>query len=362
MIGQSIEARPRMSIGAIVFLILGLLMLGLALVFQLRDLAVGAAGPLVLAATLALSRPGHFVASFTESGLEIEHPPRTIGYEEIESVRGWGRNPNPFSKGKKYYPIEIITPQGPVVIPSGLNVPADQVFLFLYQRCENRKTRGEPSSELRDYFRHKQKAYGPERVHAFKTRSYFHSSSVSARNVRFFFLTVALVGVVWFGCGLALREEGWWAVGLALVIMGTILWGVLWLVPGAYRISNKKLRQASLVISPDGLALVQGPLTGQLRWDEVRNVKMINASWANSSAHSGTMQANYAQGGIHVKVAGAVIPILDIYDGPLPLIFQLISYYRRGEEKQDTAERIWKDVEETARRKDRRGDPHVTEI
>jgi hypothetical protein len=89
------------------------------------------------------------------------------------------------------------------------------------------------------------------------------------------------------------------------------------------------------VICPDGLALVQGDLTGELRWDEVRDVKM-------PTARAGLQMSSGIPGpAIVLKVAGAAIPILDVYDRPLPVIHQLLSHYWKGDKVRDRREEVW---------------------
>jgi len=85
------------------------------------------------------------------------------------------------------------------------------------------------------------------------------------------------------------------------------------------------------VICPGGLALIQEILTRELKWSEVLEVKLDKVPFP------GFALGNF----IHIKVARTIIPIVDIFDAPLPLIFLLINHYWRGETDQDKAVRIW---------------------
>ena len=42
-----------------------------------------------------------------------------------------------------------------------------------------------------------------------------------------------------------------------------------------------------------------------------------------------------------LKVAGAAIPILDVYDRPLPVIHQLLWHYWKGDKARDRREEVW---------------------
>ena len=75
-----------------------------------------------------------------------------------------------------------------------------------------------------------------------------------------------------------------------------------------------KYGPACIVISPAGLAMDQGDLKGKLRWDEILNLKSDG-----SSRHS---QADPRV--LKLKLSGAELPILDLYDKPLSEIRTLI--------------------------------------
>ncbi len=76
----------------------------------------------------------------------------------------------------------------------------------------------------------------------------------------------------------------------------------------------KNWREASLVIGPAGLALSQGDLTGELRWKELRDVKFKD-------------KAATGQRRIELRVEGAQINIMDLYDSPMNEIHRQITQY-----------------------------------
>jgi hypothetical protein len=89
-------------------------------------------------------------------------------------------------------------------------------------------------------------------------------------------------------------------------------WAFLsWLLPEKYRrvTSIRNWRNASLAISPEGLAMVQGEMKGELRWDEVQSVR------ANKKPLGGFRLSSATPGpAIVLKVQGATIHIADIYE------------------------------------------------
>jgi hypothetical protein len=71
----------------------------------------------------------------------------------------------------------------------------------------------------------------------------------------------------------------------------------------------KNIELSSLVLSPLGIALRQGDLKGELKWEEVRAVKFPRNR------------------PLSVQLAGATIPIYDIYDRPLNEIHARLREY-----------------------------------
>lgn len=75
-------------------------------------------------------------------------------------------------------------------------------------------------------------------------------------------------------------------------------------------------------------------MIGELRWDEVRDVKVGKATAAFQ--FTTTIQPQH---GIIIKVEGAVIVIADVYDRPLALIYQNICHFWRGKSSDDDWDR-----------------------
>jgi hypothetical protein len=76
----------------------------------------------------------------------------------------------------------------------------------------------------------------------------------------------------------------------------------------------RRWRDAGLVISPAGLALVQGNVRGEMRWAELKDLRYKTRTSA---------------AGIVLKFEGAEVGIINIYDRPLYLIYERIREYWR---------------------------------
>jgi hypothetical protein len=79
--------------------------------------------------------------------------------------------------------------------------------------------------------------------------------------------------------------------------------------------------ESSLVISPAGIALIQGDLRGEMRWDELRDVRL-----GGGKSNFGLGDANQTAWlpSIQLVVAGAVVRIFDVYDRPLVTIAKIV--------------------------------------
>jgi hypothetical protein len=115
---------------------------------------------------------------------------------------------------------------------------------------------------------------------------------------------------------------GWGGGGVVLCVLGALFYFLFWL-QGRKLFGPRGWEQSSLVVGPEGLALVQGHLKGELRWDELRDVQM----WSKPRGFQLSQADSYP--GIALSVEGARIVIADIYDRPLYFIRDCIKRYWR---------------------------------
>ncbi len=117
----------------------------------------------------------------------------------------------------------------------------------------------------------------------------------------------------------------WLPVGIVLAVFGGLFYLLFRLPATATGVRIKNWRQASLVISPVGLAMVQGDVQGELRWNEVQNVQL------RGRAKGIHVTSETTKPGIVLSVEGAKILIADIYDQPLATIHEkILEYWREG--------------------------------
>jgi hypothetical protein len=90
--------------------------------------------------------------------------------------------------------------------------------------------------------------------------------------------------------------------------------------------------QASLVISPSGLAMPQGDMKGRMYWGELRDSRL------SRGIESFRFGGASGPAGIHLIVEGAEILVADIYDRPLPLIYGRIRRYWQVHQQQSATE------------------------
>jgi hypothetical protein len=330
MTGTTIESRPSFPLGALAWATAATALDFVAVATATAHWAVLSILPW-LAAVLAwwlLPRP--FRAHFTETALEVDEPPVTIPYADLQGLLAPGRPANPYKAGPRAYPIQVLHPGGVLRVPAALDVPSDDVFFFLYRKFSSQTARDVHPS-LAEYRRRKEREYGPARVWCYRARAHLGAGTQHPGLVAFF-LALTLSGIPWIAWGVARKEEGWIAAGAVCgLLLGGLFSLLLWLV-SRHSIAAPRLkawRQASLVVCPDGLALHQGDMTGQLRWEEVRDVTYGKARSAPGLR------------GIVLKVAGAAILIADVYDHPLSLIHQQICYYWRGDPADADRVRDW---------------------
>jgi hypothetical protein len=327
MTGPTIQSRSSIPVGV---LLIALLAAGLDVLAAIT----GNAEPLVLslwpwltAGALWLTRPRPFRARLAEAALEVDEPPLSIPYADFQGLLAPRRPANPFKAGPRSYPMQVIHAGGVLRIPARLEVPSDEVFGFLYRTFSPGGSRDVPRA-LADYLRRKEWEFGPDRVWSYKARAHLGLGDGYHRAAAFF-LAFALSGALWVVWGVARREEGWVGGGIAALLVGALLALLFWLASGRPQGMPRirRWRESGLVVTPEGLALVQGDLTGELTWREVKDVTLRRGM----ASFQYSFEGHGSHKGIVLEVEGALIVIADLYDRPLSLIHQQIHYYWRGE-------------------------------
>ncbi len=330
MTGQTVSSRPRFPLFTVLFLATAVALVAAALARNDPRYAAGSLPLWLLAAALHLTRPRPVSVTFTDTAIEVAEPPESVPYSDLEGLLAGGRAVDPFRKGARRFPVQLFHTGGVLEIPARLDVPSDEVYRYLFHRIPARSTRP-VHPDLAGHLRQKQKEFGDNRVWSFAARSRATRPS-SGRRAGAVCAALVASGLGWVAYG-NLTSDGvaWWGPGILLcassALFGLIAWLASWQRAAAARVKGGR---ASLVIAPDGLAVLQGDLRGELRWDELLGVKLNPKP---QSFHWGS-EASIVPG-ILLKVAGASILLTDVYDRPLPLIYYQLSQCVRGSPEQE---------------------------
>ncbi len=327
MVGRRIEAQPSFSWGALVFWLIAAAMVGISAWQASMHWFLAAILPMTLGAAVFSLRDMPFAATFTEEAMAVESPPLEVRYDEIQGLVGVGRPRLPESPGPRRFEIRVGHPGGVVVIPRGVDVPSDKIYRFLSDRVPSRGSR-EVHEALAEYLEKNEAMFGPERVWSYRGASHLVGRGGGRRRMRRCSLAVTLAAGVWIVAGVSMRIESnrpgaaWFGAGVLLMTF-TLPFLLLSLASIADRTASvvKRWRKSSLVISPVGLALAQGDITGDITWDKVQKVRLLDRSRAFRLSHAGGYP------GIELKIPGVSIVIADIYDRPLHVIFDRICEY-----------------------------------
>jgi hypothetical protein len=319
MIGQRIESQPAPPIGAVLSLIIALAFLVLAGVLRSPHPAIFSLMPAAVAVTVALTRPKFFAALATPDALEIEFPPQQIPYADIDGLVMRG------SRQSRNAPIEIAHSNGVVVVPARLNVSSAELLSFLQSRISPRGSR-DVNPALESYLHRQEDAFGTERVFTYRARPYV--PTYPHRRAAIVLLAMALAAVIWSAIAGSVggpSYEPWFVLGIVFAFMFGVFALALWFSDSRPRIKNWE--RSGLVIGPEGLAMVQGPMCGELRWGELRKVQFRAKPGATSSCFSAESQRPMR--GVVLDVGGASILIADLYDRPISMIYdQIIAYWQ----------------------------------
>jgi hypothetical protein len=319
MIGERLESRRHLPWVASLFLTVGLGLVVAGLVSGIKGLLAGAVLPIAIGGALwLLGRERPFAATVREEGLEIEGEgePVLIPYASIQNIKVAGRPADPAGFDRSSAPIAVLHEVGVLHIPARLNVPSHEVLRFLAERVPDSGGR-DVNPALADYLRRLEEDYGPESVATFRAAS--HRLPPARRGLRALSIGLVLAGAAWAVLGFReYVDVGWGGAGVACVVIGGFLYAASFAKGASSNPVLKNWKNASLVIGPFGLAMVQGNIQGELRWAELVEFRFQGKPRSFYGGHAAAIP------GILLRVKGAQIVIADIYDRPLYVIYNRI--------------------------------------
>jgi hypothetical protein len=328
----SIESIRRFSIGAALWCILGIMLLVAGLISGNMHLIFLALAPLSVAAGLWFFRPAEFSGELTEDGLRFGSPPQKIAFDNMQNLTLAGKTQDPQDPGLAAGPLIVTHKHGVLEIPASLNPPAKELYRALWENLPKSGSRM-VTRELISHLKNEETIFGSDHVHTFVARKYL-GVGPSTRRGQACFVFLMLCGLIWIILA-ALQPMNkqnyeympWIFAGVFMIIIGLLLWSLLVSNERRSAVLKPTLQNACLIISPSGIALIQEDLKGLLHWDELQNVSITNKPQfldASIGKKRGT-------GALLLKVSGAEIRIVDVYDSPLPMIKKIIDRYWKGD-------------------------------
>ena len=341
MIDRRIESRPPSPVWFALWLALGLLMLIGGLLADKPDVAIGSALPLCLAAGVRAARPKPFGASFTVEGLHVDGVEEPILYTSMEGLAGEGRPRDPTKPSKRRYPIRLGHEGGVLHIPGRLDVHPDEVYRFLLKLRPEGGSR-EVHADLHEHVLVNEASFGPERVWTYRAARHMLKAPPK-RGLRSISLAALAAASVWIIVGTLMPERSHWAVVGGIGAFYAVLMFAVSFADQTGKPKIKRWRESSLLVSPAGIAMIQGDLRGEMRWEEVRDVKLVDRAigsdiaailafgWLGAAlvrgGHAGAGVTHGRIGMIALKVEGGEVLIQDIYDRPIYTIYERIMKY-----------------------------------
>lgn len=325
MIGQVIRSHPRPPVGAILWFLVAAGVAALAAVARKNPWIppILALFPLGISLAFLATQQRPVAITFTKDAIEVEEPAQRIPYDSIEGIRA-KRPGDPDQPAQLHYPIRIIHAEGTLHLPPRLSIPSDDIFqtvLKMFPVSGSYKV----DPKLADYRQQQVDTFGSDRVFSYRARSRLGEPAPSAA-VAVCVATI-VVGIIWLVIGLVTKQEGWGIAGVSTVIGAALLTPLLWTINRGREVTRpfKGWQRSSLVISPLGIALVQGEVEGEMRWDELKSLR-----FGSSRKKGFQVSAEGTEYGITLGFEGANLTILDVYDRPVQLIYRQIKLYWRG--------------------------------
>ncbi len=304
---------------ALLLLAVGLGLVAAGGMYGIPGLFAAAVLPFVLAGSLwLLGEEPHFTATCREDGLLIESAenPVLVPYVSIQNIKVGGRVADPATFDKASCGIAVLHERGRFHIPAHLNFSSHDVFRFLAERVPDCGGR-DVNPVLADYLERQEQYFGPHSVATFRAAS--RRLTGSRRGYRASCIGLILAGAAWSAYAFSgIGETAWGLAGFIGIVAGALL-GVVSFgegMPAGPAFKNGK--DASLVIGPHGMAMIQGDVQGEVRWPELLEIRFL-------ARPSGVLFGSpSAIPGIQLRVKGASIVIADIYDRPLFVIHNRI--------------------------------------
>jgi hypothetical protein len=256
------------------------------------------------------SREKRFHATVEEEGLQLTEPfAESIPFETINALQVPSHVNIKRVGPRDPFPIRIVTDSRVVDVPGSLSMPSIDFWRTVMACLPTSGCSQSMNQRLRDYHERQKATFGDEKIASFSQRDTIMSPPNPRLPIRFF-QGVLLTSAAWIvlASNLGKNYLTWLGLGVFLFIVGGAILGLMIRDQRKGVKPPSKWGPASLVIGPLGMAMVQGPMVGELKWGEIEK--------SLPPEKNATIQ---------LHVAGATISILDIYDRPIWIIWERIN-------------------------------------
>ena len=319
MIGQTVNSQSHPTLGLLAIVFIGALLVVLAVIASKVLFAILSILPFVLALTLWCCHSKSLCFQLTDTRLDFTNG-EDIPYSSMEGlwINGEGLKRNEVKLKRSV--ITLLHQEGSLQIPAHLNVRSDDLYRFLLDRFTLAGSR-DVNEVLVDHLRQEIQLFGEDRVTSYRGRGHLGHTFGLRGKLLPALVALLLTGISWMIIDqmLVLHEE-WTSAGIFFCFVAIGLMAFGW-VARSPRFVNKIRREASVIISPGGVAMVQGKIKGKMRWDELRDVRYVSKRRGR--------QRGINQRGILLRVEGTSFFIMDVYERPLPVIYGRILASRK---------------------------------
>lgn len=295
----------------------GLLIAGL--VSGSRDTAAWAILPGAFAVVALLRHPWRFWIAIDDDGVSSSSGQRS-SFADLQVVLP----PSAAGSATRPFPIHAVFRGHTLMIPARLDVPSKQVYAALSAHAP-RHSSSAIADVMREFRDEQAVMFGDERVWHCRGRSQLGWIREGQAGLNLG-LGLMLAGAA--ALPLAMMPDRSFIGGLGLF---GLFFGLLTTVTSLAASRGSKWRKSSagngIVVGPLGLAVSQADLVGQLGWDEIRQVVY---RLRRRGLRLQPVDDNGVEG-IEIHVAGAVIPLCDVYDRSLDVIHErIMSTWKHG--------------------------------
>lgn len=302
MIGETVIAARGTRNAWIVWLVIGVTFIACDFAMQEHHLLILSLAPFAIAFAAFFSRREPLIVEFHDDGMEVRSPDlEYIPYGSIEALTIGNEPSDQFS-------FAVLHRNGALNFPASINFDSRDVYRFLRRELPEEEIIGPPPS-LRHFMRGQDEQFGEEKVFAYRSLA---GPRIETGLIAIY-ASAALfaVSILWILIGSAAHGYRDWIVAGVLLCLVSAAAFIIMLT--SRRPSTTSPGDGGIVIAPAGIAVEQGPLLGQMRWEEITDIEL-----------------NRMTRSLCVHVLGGILNLRDDYHRSLRLIYRRLLDYWEG--------------------------------